>query len=145
MDVIGQNPLFVSAIRLVMAQRLVRRLDDATKVAYQPSESQLAIIHGVLDTLPSNIERPDTSNLQLFKPGSSESNPYGYSGQMAIREQFTMNGEIRKLLETSTAILSTGDIEASAIRSGMTTMLQDAMLKIIAGETTLEEVYRVIG
>ena len=145
MDVIGQNPLFVSAIRLVMAQRLVRRLDDATKQAYQPSQAQLTIIHGVLDTLPSNIERPDISNLQLFKPGSSESNPYGYSGQMAIREQFTMNGEIRKLLETTTTILSTADIEASAIRSGMTTMLQDAMLKIIAGETTLEEVYRVIG
>ncbi len=145
MDVIGQNPLFVSAIRLVMAQRLVRRLDDATKVAYQPSESQLATIRAVLDTMPSNVERPDITNLQLFKPGTSEENPYGYSGQMAIREQFTMNGEIRKLLETATTILSTTDIEASAVRSGMTTMLQDAMLKIIAGQTTLEEVYRVIG
>jgi type II secretory ATPase GspE/PulE/Tfp pilus assembly ATPase PilB-like protein len=144
MDVIGQNPLFVSAIRLVMAQRLVRRLDDATKQAYQPSEAQLAVIHGVLVGLPTNIERPDISNLQLFKPGSSETNPYGYSGQIAIREQFTMNGEIRTLLETATTILSTTDIEAAAVRSGMTTMLQDAMLKIIAGETTLEEVYRVI-
>jgi general secretion pathway protein E len=56
-----------------------------------------------------------------------------------------MNGEIRTLLETKTTILSTEDIEAAAIRSGMTTMLQDAILKIIAGETTLEEVYRVIG
>jgi len=145
MDVIGQNPLFVSAIRLVMAQRLVRRLDDSCKIAYQPSENQLATIHAVLDTLPANVERPDTTNLQLYKPGSSETNPYGYSGQMAIREQFTMNGEIRKLLETTTTVLSTIDIEAAAIRSGMTTMLQDAMLKIIAGETTLEEVYRVIG
>jgi type II secretory ATPase GspE/PulE/Tfp pilus assembly ATPase PilB-like protein len=145
MDVIGQNPLFVSAIRLVMAQRLVRRLDDNTKQAYQPSEAQLSKIHEVLDTLPANVPRPDTNNLQLFKPGVSESNPYGYSGQMAIREQFTMNGEIRTLLETTTAILSTTDIEAAAIKSGMTTMLQDAMLKIIAGQTTLEEVYRVIG
>jgi general secretion pathway protein E len=127
-----------------MAQRLVRRLDDATKQAYQPSEAQLAVIHGVLVGLPTNIERPDISNLQLFKPGSSETNPYGYSGQIAIREQFTMNGEIRTLLETATTILSTTDIEAAAVRSGMTTMLQDAMLKIIAGETTLEEVYRVI-
>jgi type II secretory ATPase GspE/PulE/Tfp pilus assembly ATPase PilB-like protein len=128
-----------------MAQRLVRRLDDSCKIAYQPSENQLATIHAVLDTLPANVERPDTTNLQLYKPGSSETNPYGYSGQMAIREQFTMNGEIRKLLETTTTVLSTIDIEAAAIRSGMTTMLQDAMLKIIAGETTLEEVYRVIG
>ena len=85
MDVIGQNPLFVSAIRLVMAQRLVRRLDDTTKQAYQPSEAQLEVIRGVLNGLPSNIEKPDISNLQLFKPGSSETNPYGYSGQIAIR------------------------------------------------------------
>jgi type II secretory ATPase GspE/PulE/Tfp pilus assembly ATPase PilB-like protein len=145
MDVIGQNPLFVSAIRLVMAQRLVRRLDDSIKQAYAPSEAQLAKIHEVLNTLPANIERPDISNLQLYRPGSSPENPYGYKGQMAIREQFTMNGEIRTLLETKTTILSTEDIEAAAIRSGMTTMLQDAILKIIAGETTLEEVYRVIG
>src|SRR5664279_701131 len=39
LDVIGQNPLFVSAIRLVMAQRLVRKLDDKTKQPYQPSET----------------------------------------------------------------------------------------------------------
>jgi type II secretory ATPase GspE/PulE/Tfp pilus assembly ATPase PilB-like protein len=145
MDVIGQNPLFVSAIRLVMAQRLVRRLDDTTKQAYQPSEAQMAKIHEVLNTLPSNVERPDITNLQLFKPGTSETNPYGFNGQIAIREQFTMNGEIRKLLETTTSILSTTDIEAAAVKSGMTTMLQDAMLKITAGQTTLEEVYRVIG
>lgn len=145
MDVIGQNPLFVSAIRLIMAQRLVRRLDDSTKQAYQPSEAQIAKINDILNTLPESVERPDTTNLQLYKPGTSETNPYGYSGQIAIREQFTMNGEIRKLLETTTIVLSTNDIEEAAIKSGMTTMLQDAMLKIISGQTTLEEVYRVIG
>src|SRR5664279_3071524 len=52
-DIIGQNPLFVSAIRLVMAQRLVRRLDDATKIAYQPSEAELQVIKRVLDGLPN--------------------------------------------------------------------------------------------
>src|SRR3989344_4382650 len=41
MDVIGENPLFVSAIRLVMAQRLVRKL-DTTKVAYTPDEKTKA-------------------------------------------------------------------------------------------------------
>src|SRR5690606_35517422 len=38
-DILGENPLFVSAIRLVMAQRLVRRLDDATKQPYTPDEN----------------------------------------------------------------------------------------------------------
>lgn len=145
MDVIGQNPLFVSAIRLVMAQRLVRKLDDETKQAYYPDEGELQKLHEVIDTLPEGMERPNFDGLQLYKPGSSADNPYGFRGQIALREQFTMNGEIRDLLERPGIILSAQEIEAAAGRSGMRTMLQDATLKVIAGETTLEEIYRVLG
>lgn len=144
-DVIGQNPLFVSAIRLVMAQRLVRKLDESTKQPYTPTENELAKIRQVIDTLPDGIERPNLDNLQLYKPGSSPENPYGYSGQVPLREQFTMTGKIRELLENHTGALSTHDIEEAASASGMRTMLQDAILKVCAGQTTLEEVYRVIG
>ena len=145
MDVIGQNPLFVSAIRLVMAQRLIRRLDDATKQPYQPTEAELAKIRQVIETLPEGIERPSLENLQLYKPGSSGENPYGYQGQIAIREQFRMSGEIRTLLEQHIEVVSSQNIESAAIRSGMRTMLQDGILAVCAGETTLEEVYRVVG
>jgi type II secretory ATPase GspE/PulE/Tfp pilus assembly ATPase PilB-like protein len=145
MDVIGQNPLFVSAIRLVMAQRLVRKLDDATKIAYTPNENTLHQLHKVIEGLPSTIKKPNLHGLKLYKPGSSEENPYGYRGQLAIREQFRMTGEIRRLLEQTRTILSTQDIEAAAIQSGMRTMHQDGILKAIAGETTLEEVFRVVG
>lgn len=143
-DVIGQNPLFVSAIRLVMAQRLVRRLDDTTKQAYHPTDDELQHIHSILETLPQHVPRPDLNNLQLFKPGSSEENPYGYRGQVALREQFLMAGEMRSLLESGD-ILSTDTLETAAIHSGMRTMLQDGILKVCNGETTLEEVYRVLG
>ncbi|MGH7239240.1 MAG: GspE/PulE family protein, partial [Candidatus Saccharimonadales bacterium] len=124
MDIIGQNPLFVSAIRLVMAQRLVRRLDDSIKKPYTPSEAQLNVIRQVVDSLPEGIERPSMENLQLFEPGSSIENPYGYSGQAAIREQFQMTGQIREIMETSTKVLSAQDIERAAIKSGMRTMVQ---------------------
>jgi len=145
MDTIGQNPLFVSAIRLVMAQRLVRRLDDATKQPYTPSETELAKIRQVIDSLPANIERPSLEGLQLYKPGTSAENPYGFKGQIALREQFRMTGKIRALLERHTTVLSAQEIEQAAIDSGMRTMLQDAILKVVAGETTLTEVYRVVG
>src|SRR5690606_13746322 len=46
-DIIGENPLFVSAIRLVMAQRLVRRLDDSTKQPYTPDEATVRNIQKV--------------------------------------------------------------------------------------------------
>lgn len=144
MDVIGQNPLFVSAIRLVMAQRLARRLDDETKIPYKPNEATVATIQKVLDSMSPKLGRPDISNLTLYKPGTSDKNPYGFRGQVAIREQFTMNGEIRKLLENTTHILSTQEIESAAIASGMRTMMQEGVLRAIAGQTTLEEVFRVV-
>ncbi len=144
-DVIGENPLFVSAVRLVMAQRLVRRLDDTTKQAYQPTSAEMTRIYEVLKDLPPNSPKPQLEGLRLYKPGSSAENPYGYDGQIAIREQFTMDGAMHQLFETKHELLTTQQIEATARASGMRTMLQDAMLRVCAGETTLEEVYRVIG
>jgi type II secretory ATPase GspE/PulE/Tfp pilus assembly ATPase PilB-like protein len=144
-DIIGQNPLFVSAIRLVMAQRLIRHLDDATKQPYSPSEAEWQKINEVLATLPAGMERPKLEGLQLYKPGTSEAVPYGYKGQIAIREQFTMTEPLRILLENPQSHISTQTIEDAAASSGMRTMLQDGMLKVLAGETTLEELYRVVG
>ncbi len=144
-EIIGQNPLFKSAIRLVMAQRLVRRLDDASKQAYAPSEADWAQINAVLDGLPDNVPKPNLDGLQLYKPGSSESNPYGYQGQLAIREQFMMSEPLRNLLENPKSHITTQAIEDAATKSGMLTMVQDGMLKVIAGQTTLEELTRSLG
>lgn len=145
MDVIGQNSLFISAIRLVMAQRLVRRLDPDTKIAYEPDAATMRQLEELVNGLPKTIKKPELHGLKLYKPGSSKENPYGYRGQIAIREQFRMTGEIRKLLEQRNTVISTQDIETAAINSGMRTMHQDGMLKAIAGETTIEEVFRVVG
>jgi type II secretory ATPase GspE/PulE/Tfp pilus assembly ATPase PilB-like protein len=144
-DIIGQNPLFVSAIRLVMAQRLIRKLDESTKQAYGPSEAEWKIINDVVGSLPEGFERPNLDGLQLYKPGASPENPYGFSGQLALREQFTMNGEIRALLESGKTNISAQTLEEAAIRSGMLTMKQKGVLRAIHGETTLEEVFRVVG
>lgn len=143
-DIIGQNPLFVSAIRLVMAQRLLRRLDDDTKQAYTASEAELTKIREVIDSLPEGVERPSLDNLQLYKAGSSDANPYGFTGQVAVREQFTMRENLTQLL-TGSGIVTTQAIEDAATKSGMCTMLQDGMLKVVRGETTLDELYRVLG
>lgn len=143
-DVIGENPLFVSAIRLVMAQRLVRRLDDTTKQPYPADDATKERIMAVLNTLPADMTRPDISNLQLYKPVPSAENPFGFKGQIALREQFLMRGQVAELL-TRGHQLTAQEIEAAAIASGMHTMLQDGMLKVVAGETTLEELYRVVG
>lgn len=144
-EITGQNPLFVSAIRLVMAQRLIRRLDDETKQPYAPSDGEWKQINEVLATLPGAIQRPNLDGLQLYKPGSSEANPYGYQGQLAIREQFTMSDALRQLLGDPKINVTTQAIEEAAAKSGMITMLQDGMLKAIAGQTSLAELNRAIG
>jgi len=144
-DVIGENPLFVSAIRLVMAQRLVRKLDQATRQSIKLDEATLRKVQTVVDTLPATIARPDLHTVQFYGPGSSPDNPYGYSGQMALREQFLMTGAIRELMESGQKSLSSLVIEEAAIKSGMLTMLQQGILQTIAGNTTIDEVYRVVG
>lgn len=144
-DITNENPLFISAIRLVMAQRLVRRLDPDTKQPYSPDEATIKRLQSIISTLPPDKEKPDLSNLQLYKATPSTDNPYGYKGQLALREQFVMKGAIRELLEKTSETNSSQAIEQSAIASGMVTMLQDGILKVIAGETTIEEVFRVIG
>ncbi len=144
LDIIESNPLYLSAIRLVMAQRLVRKLDDSTKVPYQPSDQELEHLKTVFATLPRQIEQPDLSNLQLYKAGSSPENPFGFKGQIAIREQFMVNDHIQKIMSTPEH-LTTQQIEQAAIDSGMTTMLHNGILEVVKGQTTIEEVYRVVG
>ncbi len=144
-DIIGQNPLFVSAIRLIMAQRLVRRLDDNTKIEYSPSNEEISTLKNIIDSLPPEIQRPNLDNLKLYKPGKSENNPYGFSGQLVIREQITISHQVQQIITDNHKVVSTADIENAAIQNGMLTMLQDAALKVIQGQTSIEEIYRVVG
>lgn len=144
LDFIGINPLFASAIHLIMAQRLVRRLDDATKQPYQPDDGLKAQLQTVIDTLPPGVERPDVHAITLYRPGTSPGNPFGYQGQLPIREQLQMTPGIQQLLRLPPNQITTDILQQRAIEDGMLTMVQDGVLKAIEGITTLEEVYRVV-
>ncbi|MBA3757792.1 type II/IV secretion system protein [Candidatus Saccharibacteria bacterium] len=144
LDMVGINPLFSSAMRLVMSQRLVRRLDDDTKQPYAPDESTKARLQEVINSLPSGVDRPDIRQLTLYKPGSSALVPFGYTGQLAIREQLRMTPGVQQILKMPASQITTEMLESQAVEEGMRTMLQDGVLKAIAGHTTIEEVYRVV-
>lgn len=145
LDFVGINPLFASAMRLIMAQRLVRRLDDDTKQPYKPDDGLKHQLQQVIDTFPPNVERPNLDNVTLYKPGSSAQKPFGYTGQLAIREQLLMSPGIQQILRLPPNQITTEMLHQKAIEDGMLTMLQDGVLKAIAGVTTLEEVYRVVS
>ena len=98
----------------------------------------------IINTLPPGVERPSLDGLKLYKPGSSEGNPYGFSGQIALREQLTMTDSVVKVITTPGIVVKTTDIESAASVDGMLTMMQDAVRKVIDGQTTIEEVFRVL-
>lgn len=143
-DMIGVNPIFSSAIRLVIAQRLVRRLDDATKQEYEPDEAIKKWVKYALKDLPAHIPKPDLDNFKLWRPVSSETSPFGYSGRIVIMEQMVVNDEIQKFLRGDVIDVHTETIEATARRGGMVTLLESGVLAALRGETTLEEINRAI-
>lgn len=143
-DMIGVNPIFSTAIRMIIGQRLVRRLDDATKQAYDPDEATKRWMEGVLADLPEGVEKPDVWSAKLWKPGSSPEVPFGYNGRLLLMEQMVVTESIQKYLRGDVSDVNADAIEQTARQQGMVTMLQDGVLKALRGETTIEEVNRVI-
>lgn len=143
-DMIGQNPIFANAIQMVLSQRLVRKLDDATKIAYKPDTATKTWIKQSLADLPTGVKRPDVETMTLYKPGSSNDAPFGYKGRIMIMEQLMVTDGIQALIRGEMKDINVAQIEQTAIQDGMMTMLHDGLLKALRGETTIEEINRVI-
>ncbi len=145
LDAIGENPLYASAIRLIQAQRLVRRLDSKTKQEIQATPELKNHLEKIIDSIKADVDLSFLSEAKLFKPGSSAENPFGYDGQFAIRELLTMTPELQQLLAHNSREVTTVAIEEVAVRNGMLTMEQDGVLRSLKGDTTYEEITRVLG
>jgi len=143
-DLIGVNPIFSSSIRLVIAQRLVRRLDDTTKEEYEPDEATRKWVQDALKDLPAHIEKPDLNNFKLWRPVVSESSPFGFTGRIVIMEQMVVGEAIQRFLRGDEADVHTEIIESVARKSGMVTLMERGVLAALRGETTLDEINRAI-
>lgn len=143
-DLIGVNPIFSTAIRLLIAQRLVRRLHDATKEEYEPDDATKKYVREVLEDLPQHVEKPNLDNFKLWRPVPTDDMPFGYKGRMVLMEQMVVTEEIQKFLRGDIEDIHTEIIEKTAREGGMVTLLQQGVLAALRGETTLEEVNRVI-
>lgn len=146
-DLIGTNPIFSSSIRLVVAQRLVRQL-SGSKQAYTPDEASVKYINRVLEGVSdetlaqNNISR---DNYTLYRPvPTGETDPFGYKGRSVIMEQLVVSDEIQKYIRGDVDEINTDAIEQTAKSLGMLTLEQKGVLAALRGETTLEEVARVI-
>lgn len=145
-DMIGTNPIFSSSVRLVIAQRLVRKLAD-TKEAYQPDEAELNYIHNAFKDVSPEILKEyqiDLDHITLYKPVPTDDVPFGYKGRTVIMEQLIVSEEIQAFIRGDVKDINTSAIEAVAKKNGMLTLEQKGLIAALRGETTLEEVSRVI-
>lgn len=143
-DLIGTNPIFSSSIRLVIAQRLVRKLSDAKK-SRPATEAERNYIRTTLEGVnPDKLAGIDLGNITLYDPVPTEENPFGYSGRSVIMEQLIVSDEISAFIRGDVKDINTKAIEEAAKSTGMLTLEQKGILAALRGETTLEEVSRVI-
>lgn len=143
---IGINPIFSSAIRLLIAQRLVRRLFDDSKEEYEPDEATKKWVRKVLEGVPpERMPGIDLDNFKLWKPKIHPDAPFGFKGRIVIMEQMVVNSHIQAFLRGDIADANPEAIEKEAKKSaGLITLMQAGVLAALRGETTLEEVNRAI-
>ena len=143
-DLIGVNPIFSSSIRLVMAQRLVRKLSK-TKEARSATEAEAKYIRRVLEGVPAEkLPDVDMGNITLYEPVASDGDPFGYKGRTVIMEQMLVTEEIQAYIRGDVTNINTRAIEKTAREGGMLTLEQKGVVAALKGETTLAEISRVI-
>lgn len=147
MDMIGHNPLLVSAVRMIMSQRLIRKIKPEAAEEYQPDENVLREIERAFATAKPE-DKPDLSKAKFVREKTGDEKiDIPYSGRLMIMEQLVMTSKLEKLISSGAGPfteITSQDIHKLAVEEGMRTMLQDGLLRALRGETTLEEVFRVV-
>ncbi len=134
-----QAPDLIAALNCIMAQRLVRKLCECKKQV-RITQAQKTEIEKVLASISQKITVEKKAPKILFAPDGCETcNGLGFRGRTVVSEVLLMDTKIANLIANSALI---NELQNQAIEDGMLTMEQDAVLKALAGETTLEEARR---
>ena len=143
-DLIGVNPIFASSIRLIVAQRLVRKLSD-DKAPREATEAEINYIKKVLKDVPATkLPVDNLDHITLYDPVPTEEHPFGYNGRVVIMEQMIVTEDIQRFIRGDVADIHTEAIEEAAKKNGMLTLEQKGIIAALRGDTTLSEISRVI-
>ncbi len=126
----GVKPFLVSSsIRAVLAQRLIRKICPECKEPYNPTENELRAL---------NLNAASLAEARFAKGrGCDRCRGTGYRGRAGIFEIFTIDDEIRHLINENAPV---SRIRQRARDLGMRTLREDGIRKVVAGMTTPEEV-----
>ncbi len=138
----------VSTLRVVVAQRLVRKLADNKEKYFLNTEElnnlgNLVSLPRVLELLKKEgvVGRDATwDKIPFYKPVSGNSSDDGYAGRIGIQEVLVVTPSVKELIMKGAASV---EIESEAKKGGMTTLVEDGLFKAAQGLTTIEEVLRV--
>ena len=137
---LGAEPFLVaSVLNAAIGQRILRKICEHCRESYQPPDNIQQNIKRVLGSrLPKKYE---AEPIAVYRgKGCDECNGSGYFGRVGIFEIILADQEINQLiLKNATA----EEIESTARKAGLITMIEDGFLKALNGLTTIEEVLRV--
>ena len=124
--------LIASTVKGILAQRLVRRICKECRTPHEPTKEELKMI---------GLEEEDSISAFMGK-GCLSCRNTGFKGRVGIYELLLMDAEISELvLEQAPGY----KIREQARKNGMTTLLEDGIMKITRGDTTISEVYETLG
>jgi type IV pilus assembly protein PilB len=130
----GLEPFLISSsVKIVIAQRLVRKICDHCKTANQPTSDIQP------QTSDSSTSDPPTLDIGLRTLDCTKCKGTGYSGRIAIFEVMPISPSLAELINRRA---TAHEIKELAIKEGMRTLRQSAMVKLQQGVTTMTEVLR---
>jgi len=134
--------LLVASVNVVMAQRLVRKIcPDCRKETPLSKPLEEEIVKSLVGIPDDYFDGLDKANLKVFKgQGCEKCARTGYVGRFGIFEVLPVVPEIQDLVMAKS---SAHKIDEATVKMGMITMKQDGVIKVLRGETTMEEVSRV--
>ena len=135
--------LISSSLRIIVGQRLVRKICPFCKEEAQMSEAMKATVEKILSQIPEEDKKDiDISKgIKIYKgKGCPKCGGSGAKGRIGIFEVFCLDSEVANLLGEK---VEEDDLRKVSKKQGMITMKQDGVLKVLGGETTMEEVERV--
>ena len=140
---LGINPKVVSsAINIAIAQRLVRKLCDKCKKEVVLDGESKVLFDKVLDNIVDKSYLDGVQREKVWEAvGCPECNNSGYNDRLNIFEAILANDKIEKAVIENP---SERDIEIASRDQGLLNLVEDGFLKILSGQTSLEELRRVV-
>jgi general secretion pathway protein E len=130
----GIEPYLISSsVIAAMAQRLIRVICPNCKTLCSPQDRMISLLN--------EKEKASLADGRLYKgSGCEDCVQTGYIGRTGILEMLVIDDDIKEL---TTKRAGSHIIKQVAVEKGMSTLREDGLRKVLAGQTTLEEVYRV--